>query len=92
MRKIECLKKLRQPISEERKKVDTSINRDAEHIVETQKIIERKFYPLRTDHQTVIYVTKDNCNAEFVRIVACPCRYTGSITGQSDMGKKSIVA
>lgn len=29
---------------------------------------------------------------KFVRIVACPCRYTGSITGQSDMGKKSIVA
>lgn len=65
MRKIERLKKLRQPLPEERKKIDTSINGDAERLVEKQRIVEKQLYPLRIDHRTVIYVTKDKCTPEY---------------------------
>lgn len=68
MRKTERLKKLRQPLPEERKKIDTSINGDAERLLEEQKIIERDKYPLRIDHRTVIYVSKENCTPEYAEM------------------------
>lgn len=68
MRKVERLKKLRQPLPDERKKVDTSINGDAERLVEEQKIVEKHLYPLRIDHRTVIYVPKEKCTPEYAEL------------------------
>lgn len=68
MRKIERLKKLRQPLPEERKKIDTSINGDTEHLVEEQRIVEKQLYPLRIDHRTVIYVSKEKCTPEYAEM------------------------
>lgn len=67
MRKTERLKKLRQPLPEERKKIDTSINGDAERLIEEQKIVEKHLYPLRIDHRTVIYVPKEKCTLEYAK-------------------------
>lgn len=53
MRKVERLKKLRQSLPEEHKKIDTSINGDAERLIEEQKIVEKHLYPLRIDNRTV---------------------------------------
>lgn len=68
MRKVERLKKLSQPLPEDRKKVDTSINGDAQRLVEEQKLVERNLYPLRIDHRTVIYVTKEKCTSEYAEM------------------------
>ena len=68
MRKVERLKKLRQPLPEERKKIDTSINGDAERLVEKQKIVEKQLYPLRIDHRAVIYVPKEKCTPEYAEM------------------------
>ena len=68
MRKVERLKKLYQPLPEERKKIDTSINGDAERLVEEQKIVEKHLYPLRIDHRTVIYVPKEKCTPEYAEM------------------------
>lgn len=68
MRKTERLNKLRQPLPEERKKIDTSINGDAERLVEEQRIVEKHLYPLRIDHRTVIYVPKEKCTPEYAEM------------------------
>ena len=68
MRKVERLKKLYQPLPEERKKIDTSINGDAERLVEEQKIVEKHLYPLRIDNRTVIYVPKEKCTPEYAEL------------------------
>lgn len=68
MRKVERLKKLRQPLPEERKKIDTSINGDAERLVEEQRIVEKHLYPLRIDNRTVIYVPKEKCTPEYAEM------------------------
>lgn len=65
MRKIERLKKLRALLPEEHKKVDTSINGNAERLIEAQRIAEKRLYPLRIDHRTVIYVPKEKCTPEY---------------------------
>lgn len=51
-------KRNKQAISDRYKKVDTTVNGDAERLVEEHKEIEKRLYPLRIDHRTVIYVTK----------------------------------
>ena len=58
-------KRNKQAISDRYKKVDTSVNGDAERLVEEHKEIEKRLYPLRIDQRTVIYVTKDKCNAQY---------------------------
>lgn len=52
-------------LPEQYKKIDTTVNGDAEHLAEMHKGIEKKLYPLRIDLRTVIYVTKDRCNAKY---------------------------
>ncbi len=47
------------------KKVDTSVNGDAELLAEKHKEIDKKLYPLRIDQRTVIYVTKDKLTTEY---------------------------
>lgn len=62
MRKVERELKQRQAkLPEDKKKVDTSVNGDAERLVEEHREVEKRLYPLRIDHRTVIYVTKDKC-------------------------------
>ena len=39
----------------------------AERLVEEQREIEKRLYPLRIDHRTVIYVTKDKCTKEYAQ-------------------------
>ena len=66
MRKAERIikdKHFRQP--DKYKKVDTTINGDAEMLAEKQKQVEKKLYPLRIDQRTVIYVTKDKLTPEY---------------------------
>lgn len=47
------------------KKIDTTVNGDAERLVEEHRAIEKRLYPLRIDHRTIIYVTKDKCTPEY---------------------------
>lgn len=66
MRKAERIikdKAFRQP--DKYKKVDTTINEDAEMLAERQKQVEKRLYPLRIDQRTVIYVTKDKMTPEY---------------------------
>lgn len=65
MRKVDRLKKLHAPIDDKYKKIDTTVNGDAEMLAEMHKEIEKKLYPLRIDHRTIIYVTKDKCTPEY---------------------------
>lgn len=58
-------KRNKQAISDRYKKVDTTVNGDAERLVEEYREIEKRLYPLRIDHRTVIYVTKDKCTPEY---------------------------
>lgn len=53
----------RQP--EKYKKVDTTVNGDAELLVEKHKEVEKDLYPLKIDCRTVIYVTKDKLTQEY---------------------------
>lgn len=64
MRRIDRLKA---PLPDRYKKVDTSINGDAERLVEEHREVEKRLYPLRIDHRTVIYVTKDKCTKEYAQ-------------------------
>ena len=52
-------------LSDREKKVDTTINGDAELLVEQHKEVERKLFPLRLSKNTVIYVTKDKQNEAY---------------------------
>lgn len=65
MRKVDRLKKLHAPIDDKYKKIDTTVNGDAERLAEMHRETENGKYPLRIDHRTVIYVTKDKCNAKY---------------------------
>lgn len=65
MRKVDRLKKLHAPIDDKYKKIDTTVNVDAERLAEMHRETEKGKYPLRIDHRTVIYVTKDKCNAKY---------------------------
>ena len=47
------------------KKIDTTVNGDAERLIEEHRAIEKRLYPLRIDHRTVIYVTRDKCTPEY---------------------------
>lgn len=68
MRKNErMLKEKRGVMPDKYKKVDTTINGDAGMLVETHKDIEKQLYPLRINSRTVIYVTKDKCNAAYAK-------------------------
>ena len=60
-------KRNKQTISDRYKKVDTTVNGDAERLVEEHRKIEKRLYPLRIDHRTVIYVTKDKCTKEYAQ-------------------------
>lgn len=66
MRKVERrLRCKRESLPERYKKIDTTINGDAEHLAEKHKDIEKCLYPLRIDSRTVIYVTKDKLTPEY---------------------------
>jgi DNA-binding NtrC family response regulator len=52
-------------LPEQYKKVDTTVNGDAELLVEQHKEVERKLFPLRLSKNTVIYVTKDKQNEAY---------------------------
>lgn len=58
-------KRNKQAISDRYKKVDTTVNGDAERLVEEHREVEKRLYPLRIDQRTVIYVTKNKCNAQY---------------------------
>lgn len=58
-------KRNKQAISDRYKKVDTTVNGDAERLVEEHRKVEKKLYPLRLDKKTVIYVTKDKLNEKY---------------------------
>lgn len=60
-------KRNKQTISDRYKKVDTTVNGDAERLVEEHREVEKRLYPLRIDHRTVIYVTKDKCTKEYAQ-------------------------
>jgi hypothetical protein len=60
-------KRNKQTISDRYKKVDTTVNGDAERLVEEYREVEKKLYPLRIDQRTVIYVTKDKCTKEYAQ-------------------------
>lgn len=66
MRKVERkLRCKRESLPEKYKKIDTSVNGDAEFLAENHKEVEKKLYPLRIDKRTVIYVTKDKLTQEY---------------------------
>lgn len=58
-------KRNKKAISDRYKKIDTTVNGDAERLVEEHREVEKRLYPLRIDQRTVIYVTKDKCNAKY---------------------------
>lgn len=52
-------------VPEQYRKIDASVNGDAEILVKKHKEIEKHLYPLRIDKRTVIYVTKDKLTPEY---------------------------
>lgn len=62
---LDVRKRHKRAIPDKYKKVDTTINRNAEHLVAEHRDIERELYPLRLDRRTVIYVTKDKLTSEY---------------------------
>lgn len=61
-------KRNKEAISDRYQKVDTTINGDAERLVEEHRKVEKQLYPLRIDHRTVIYVTKDKLTSEYLEM------------------------
>lgn len=61
-------KRSKQVLPDKYKKIDTSINGDAERLVEEQRIVEKQLYPLRIDHRTIIYVSKEKCTPEYAEM------------------------
>lgn len=49
-------------LPEQYKKVDTTVNGDAENLIEERKQLEKNLVPLRLSNTTVIYVTKNKQN------------------------------
>lgn len=60
-------KRNKQAIPDRYKKVDTTVNGDAESLVEQHKEVERRLHPLRIDRSTVIYVPAEKCNEGYRR-------------------------
>ena len=58
-------KRNKKAISDRYKKIDTTVNGDAERLVKEHREVEKRLYPLRIDQRTVIYVTKNKCNAQY---------------------------
>lgn len=52
-------------IPDKYKKIDTTVNGDAEILVEQHKKAEKQLFPLRLNKTTVIYVTKDKQNETY---------------------------
>lgn len=67
MRKVDRLKKLHAPIDDKYKKIDTTVNGDAELLAEMHKEVERRLHPLRIDRSTVIYAPAEKCNEGYRR-------------------------
>lgn len=65
MRTKEQARRNKTRLSDREKKADTTINGDAELLVEQHKEVERKLFPLRLSKNTVIYVTKDKQNEAY---------------------------
>lgn len=65
MRTKEQARRNKPRLSDREEKVDTTINGDAELLVEQHKEVERKLFPLRLSKNTVIYVTKDKQNEAY---------------------------
>lgn len=66
MSKVEReLKKRQANLPDDKKKIDTSVNGDAEQLAEQHKEVEKRLFPMRIDHRTVIYVTKDKLTPEY---------------------------
>lgn len=65
MRAKEQARRNKTRLSDREKKVDTTINGDAELLIEQHKEVERKLFPLRLSKNTVIYVTKDKQNEAY---------------------------
>ncbi len=68
MRKVDRLKRMHSTIDDKYKKIDTTVNGNAEMLVEKHREFEKKLYPLRIDKRTVIYVTKDKLTPEYVEM------------------------
>lgn len=52
-------------IPDKYKKIDTTVNGNAEILAEQHKEVERNLFPLRLSKNTVIYVTKDKQNEAY---------------------------
>lgn len=59
------LRRRKMVLSDRYQKVDTTVNEDAELLVEEHRMAEKRLYPLRLDQRTVIYVTKDKLTPEY---------------------------
>lgn len=59
------MRKAERIIRDKNKKVDTTVNGDAENLVEQHRETEKRLYPLRLNKTTVIYVTKDKRNEAY---------------------------
>ena len=55
-------------LPEQYKKVDTTVNGDAENLIEERKQLEKNLVPLRLSNTTVIYVTKDKQNEAYAAV------------------------
>lgn len=60
-------KRNKRELPPEQKKVDTSVNGDAEELVRQHREVERKLCPLRIDEKTVILVPERKCTEEYRR-------------------------
>lgn len=58
-------KKNKRELPPDMKKVDTSVNGDAEELVRQHREVERKLRPLRIDEKTVILVPERKCNEKY---------------------------
>ena len=52
-------------IPDKYKKIDTTVNGNAESLAEQHKEVGRRLFPLRLNKTTVIYVTKDKQNEAY---------------------------
>lgn len=52
-------------IPDKYKKIDATVNGDAEILAEQHKEVERQLFPLRLNKTTIIYVTKDKQNETY---------------------------
>lgn len=69
MRKTEReLKRRKQALPKDKLKVDTTVNGDAEHLIEERRQLEKNLVPLRLSNTTVIYVTKDKQNEAYAAV------------------------